>query len=303
MNLENSFYHPNNSLSSCRLIHLFSVACLFLLGGCCSEENYKTVHPTLGAILVSPDWSKLSAEADPPSTCVVRIGAEEQSGSASSQVFKTLFAPGEQQVLVYNRPSGITINGTQAVVNTKSGEILEEMPGYLFSGVQTAEVLQDDTVRVSVPMKQHIHQLKLTLKIMNGTTADITGTTATISGIASSVSLLTGTLTQSQGKKLIPLFTPTTVAQTRDGSISALTTTVRLLGVIQQEKQILTLNVTLSSGITQLFLTDLTADLITLGDIQKPLELTAILELPTASGTTGTITDWEVSDNGNIDIH
>lgn len=278
-------------------------ACLFVLGSCSSGEDYKTSHPSQGAVLVAPDWKALSADATKPSTYILRIGNEEQTAIGTTSVFKSLFSPGEQEVLVYNRPTGISIAGTVATVDTKADGSLQELPGYLFSGASRFQVVADDTVRVTVPMKQLIHQLTLTLKIINGEAANIVGTTASISGIASTVNLFTNHLITTHGGNLTPVFTPTTLEETRAQGIPALIATVRLLGVLPAEKQMLTLNVILSNGRTETFNTDLTADLITLGTVQKPLELTATLELPTEAGVSGSITDWVVADNGTIDIH
>lgn len=302
MNLEKTFYKKNRHLKKMVLVAAVGIGS-YLLVGCCSEDGSRTIHPDRGAVKITTDWSASSAEAVLPDVYLLRIGSDEQSATAKTVVFKQLFFPGQQQVLAYNRPEGMSIVGQLARVDTKSQGVLNEMPGYLFSGEKSFQVVADDTVLVSVPMVQRVHQLKLTLKIVNGQLADIAQTQATISGIASEVNLITGELVASSGQQIVPTFIPTMVTETREVGTPALITTVRLLGGVPQKKQVLTLFLTLANGETQTFVTDLSADLLDLGDVQKPLELSAIIELPKEPGATGIITDWVRTDNGNIDVH
>ena len=178
------------------------------------------------------------------------------------------------------------------------------MPGYLFSAAQKLEIEKDDTLKVTVPMQQRIRRLTLALKLKPGDEQRIASTTATLTGIASAVDLATGTIAATQGKTVIPAFAPgTDDGQTRAAGQPILSATMRLLGVIAGEKQLLTLEITQTDGHVQTLTTDLTEPLKNFGSDMEPLELNAMLELPTEAGLTATIGNWTVINNGNIDIH
>lgn len=289
---------------------------LLLLVSCVKDDLYNTPHPDKGAVEITTDWTGRSSDAVVPSSYILRIGTEEQTVSKETNVFDALFLPGTQDLLVYNPTEGITINGNTATVNTLPDGTLEPMPGYLFSAARKLEIEKDDTLKVTVPMQQHIRSLTLVLKLKAGDEQRIRSTAATLTGIASAVDLTTGTITATEGKTVIPAF----VLGTDDGGMRAagqtytagrtratgqpqLSATMRLLGVIAGERQVLTLKITLTTGHVQTVTTDLTEALKNFGGDMKPLELDATLELATEAGFTGTISDWNVVDNGQVDIH
>lgn len=287
----------------CKLL-IFAAVCRSF-GGCVKDDLYNTPHPDKGAVRVTTDWTGRSSDATLPESYVLRIGDREQTVSGVTNAFDALFPPGKQDLLVYHQTEGITISGTTATVNTLADGTLEPMPGYLFSGAEEPDIAEDDTVSVTVPMKQHIRALTLTLKLKPGDEQRISGTHATLSGIASVTNLADGSLTAVPGKTTVPVFVLGTEGSgTRAASQPALTATLRLMGATAGEKQLLTLEVALTNGTVQTVVTDLTEILkdFATGDME-PLTPEATLELPTEAGFTASITGWTVVDNGNIDIH
>ncbi|MCD8134466.1 MAG: FimB/Mfa2 family fimbrial subunit [Parabacteroides gordonii] len=292
------------------------VSVLLLLTGCVKDDLYNTPHPDKGAVMVTTDWTGRSSDSVVPGSYILRIGTEEQTVSKETNVFDALFLPGIQDLLVYNPTEGITIDENTATVNTLPDGTLEPMPGYLFSAARRLEIEKDDTLKVTVPMQQHIRSLTLTLKLKAGDEQRIRSTAATLTGIASAVDLTTGAITATEGKTVIPAFVPGTddggmraagqtytAGRTRATGQPQLSATMRLLGVIAGEKQVLTLKITLTTGHVQTVTTDLTEALKNFGGSMKPLELDATLELAVEAGFTGTISDWNVVDNGQVDIH
>ena len=281
----------------CRM--LIFAGMLQLMGGCVKDDLHNTPHPDKGAVKVTTDWTGRSSDAAVPVGYILRIGTEEQTVSGETNAFKGLFAPGKQDLLVYHQADGITISGTTATVNTRPGGTLEPNPEHLFSGAKELDIVPDDTLKVTVPMQQYTRQLTLVLKLNPGDEQRVRKTTATLTGIASAINLTTGTWTEAAGKTVVPDFAP----GTSDGQ-PILSATMRLLGVITGERQILTLSVTLTDGYVQPITKDLTEALKSFDTGSKePLTLDAMLELPTAAGMGGTITDWNVVDNGNIEVH
>lgn len=280
---------------------------LLLLVSCVKDDLYNTPHPDKGAVKVTTDWTDRSSDATLPDSYILRIGAQEQTGSGETNAFDALFPPGKQDLLVYHQAEGITISGTTATVNTLPGGMLEPAPGYLFSASGTLEVMKDDTLHLTVPMKQHIRRLALTLKLNPGDEQRIGSTAATLTGIASAVDLATGILIATEGKTTVPAFalgTDADAPDTRSSGQPALVTALRLLGIETGERQILTLVITLTDGNVQTIHTDLTEMLKDFGGTNmEPLTLDATLELPAEGSMGGTITGWTEVDNGDITIH
>ena len=284
---------------------LLAGAALILATGCVKDDLYNTPHPDRGAVTVTADWSGRSSDATVPESYVLRIGGKEQAVSGETNAFPGLFLPGRQDLLVFHRAEGITVNGTTATVNTLTDGTLEPMPACLFSGMAELEIVKDDTLRVTVPMRQHTRRLTLTLKLNPGDEQRITATSATLTGIASAVDLTTGAITSTDGKVVTPAFALGTGNKTRATGQPILTATLRLLGMAAEEKQVLTLAVTLTDGHVQDITTDLTEALkhFDTGADMEPLTLDATLTLPAKAGMSGSITGWTEVNNGNIDIH
>lgn len=280
---------------------------LLLLVSCVKDDLYNTPHPDKGAVKVTTDWTDRSSDATLPDSYILRIGAQEQTVSGAANAFDALFPPGKQDLLVYHQAEGITISGTTATVNSLPDGMLEPAPGYLFSASGTLEVMKDDTLHLTVPMKQHVRRLALTLKLNSGDEQRIGSTAATLTGIASAVDLATGILIATEGKTTVPAFalgTDADAPDTRSSGQPTLVTALRLLGIVTGERQILTLVITLTDGNVQTIHTDLTEMLKDFGGTNmEPLTLDATLELPAEGSFSGTITGWTEVDNGNITIH
>lgn len=282
-------------------IAIFAIA---LLGSCVKDELYNTPHPDKGAVKITTDWSEASSDAQLPDSYLLRIGDEEQAVSGATNAFNTLFTPGKQDLLVYHNAEGFTVSGTTATVNTLPDGTLEPLPGYLFSGTKTLDIVMDDTLRVTLPMQQHTRSLTLALKLNPGDELRIATVLSTLSGIAPAVDLTTGAIAATEGKTVAPTFDLTTVeSRTRTAGQPALSAHLRLLGAMTAEKQILTLAITLTNGQTQTLTTDLTEALKNFGSSIEPLELDATLNLPQEGSFEATISDWNEVKNGDLDIN
>lgn len=275
------------------------------LTSCVKDDLYNTTHPNKGAVRITTDWSEASSDAMLPQSYILRIGTQEQTVGTTSNTFNALFEPGRQNLLVCHQAEGSTITGNTIAINTLADGTLEPMPGYLFSGAEELEIVKDDTLQVIVKMKQRIRSLTLALKLTPGDKERIVSTSATLTGIASAMDLRDGAITASEGKAVVPTFAiATDNGRTRAEGQPILSATLRLLGAMPGEKQILTLAITLPDGYVHTITSDLTEALKNFGEADmEPLELDATLELPVEAGMDATITDWKEVDNGHIDIH
>lgn len=291
------------------------MAVALLLSGCVKDELYNTPHPDKGAVQITTDWTGRSSDAILPTDYILRIGSTEpgtrsagsgeQTVSGETNVFKSLFLPGTQNLLVYHQTDGITISGTTATVNTQEDGTLNPMPGFLFSAAKELNVQKDDTLKIFVPMMQRIRTLKLTLKLNPGDDLRIAGTTATLTGIAPSVDLTTGSVTATEGKTVVPAFVLGTegVGTSATGN-PVLAASLRLLGVIAGEKQELGIAVALTNGTVQTIVTDLSEALKNFGGGElEPLQLDATLTLPAEAEISATISDWDIVNNGDITVN
>lgn len=270
------------------------------LTACVKDELHNTPHPNKGAVKVTTDWSGASSDAVLPDSHLLRISDKEQTVNGSTNAFTTLFDAGSLDLLVYHPADGFSINGNIAKVNALRDGRLHPQPDHLFSGAKTLDIVKDDTLRVTVPMKQHTRNLTLIIKLKSGDEQRIDHTSAILTGIVSEIDLTTGVRKTTDGKMTAPLFTLTTIeGRSRAASQPALSAPLRLLGVTTTERQILTLTITLNDGHQQTITTDLTQALKNFGSgDMKPLELDATLELDIEGSIGSIITDWELG-NGS----
>lgn len=276
------------SIYNCGLSILLC-SCLSLTS-CVKDTVYNTPHPLQGSVKITTDWSDRSSESVLPDNYTLRIdNAADQNVTEATNTYYLKFPSGAYDLLVYNTPSGITVSGNTATVNTLADGTLEPLPGYLFSASQTLDVQKDDTLRTTVKMQQRIRQLTLVLKLKAGDEERFQSVTATLSGIASTVDLRTGALSATGNQLLAPSFKLITDAE--DG-LPRLKATVRLLGIIPDASQKLVVTVTMKDNSEHPINSDLTDQLKKFSQSVEPLPLDADFELPVDMGASGSINDW-----------
>ena len=276
-----------------------------MLTSCVKDDIDNTPHPSQGAIVITTDWSSRADQAVQPVSYTLRVSgqsgqSDEQPVKGNTNIFHSLLAPAAYELLVYNTPEAITVTGDVATIASTDENNIEALPGYLFSATQTLDVVKDDTLFVTVGMLQHIRQLTLVLKLKEGDHDRITSLNATLSGIASSINLATGAWASPTGVSLSPVFEKT---EEKDGT-PTLTATIRLLGIIAEEKQELSIAVALNNQSVYTIKTDLTEVLQKCFDgSMTPLVLGANFDLPSQGDFSGNINSWNSVEGGHVDIH
>ncbi|MEG1290546.1 MAG: FimB/Mfa2 family fimbrial subunit [Bacteroidales bacterium] len=277
------------------------------LTGCVKDELNNTPHSNKGAVRVTTHWTELSKDAVQPKSYLLRIGEFTHTVSGKENIFKDMLPQGSYTLLVHNTPAGVTINAAKAEVNTLPNGTLEPLPNYLFSAAKEFEAIKDDTLNVSVKMVQSLRILQLTLKLSAADAERITSTAATLTGISHSINLTTGQADIAGiGKTVVPNFQVGSINRAGSHAQPTLVAHLRLAGMASGSRQVLTLLFTLIGDTVVSIETDLTQALKDFGKEINPLALDATIKLPnytTDMGATGTITNWEVVDNGNITIH
>lgn len=275
---------------------ILATALLFSLGGCVKDELHDTPHPDKGIVAVSIDLPQGASGED----YTVEIDGTTADGKEGRYTVSDPLPPGEYTVLAYNTPQGFTVTDGIARVERTDGTVraltdfINPLPDYLYSGTERITVMADDTLRMNLDVTQRVRDLHIELTATEGDPERITGITGTLSGVAEAYDLRNETL-YGEAVSTRPTFT-------RDGDkVSA---DLRLLGVLG-DAQTLTLVLTFTDGQTQTVESDLTEVLSGFGegDMTQTFAIEGGLRTPLEAGFSATITDWEVVDEGKIDVN
>ena len=284
-----------------RYMTMAGMVAAVLLASCVKDDLYNTPHPDKGAVVITTDWTDALAESTVPGTYLLRMDdGKAVPTSEKTTVYPELLTPVAHTLLIYNEPEGITIASNVATVQQKDGMLIP-LPGYLFSAEKRLDIVQDDTLHVSVPMERRLCPIVLNLDL-NGENADeIARIEATLSGLSGSVDLRTGT---PGGESLTArLDVLRAEAKARATDAMALEMKCRVTGTAQGERQILTVKVTMADGYVSTITSDLTEHLKDLNADMEPVRLEGSIEAPQDGPFSATIEGWEEVDGGDTDAN
>ena len=284
-----------------RYMTMAGMVAAVLLASCVKDDLYNTPHPDKGAVVITSDRTDALAESTVPGPYLLRMDdGKAVPTSEKTTVYPELLTPVAHTLLIYNEPEGITIASNVATVQQKDGMLIP-LPGYLFSAEKRLDIVQDDTLHVSVPMERRLCPIVLNLDL-NGENADeIARIEATLSGLSGSVDLRTGT---PGGESLTArLDVLRAEAKARATDAMALEMKCRVTGTAQGERQILTVKVTMADGYVSTITSDLTEHLKDLNADMEPVRLEGSIEAPQDGHFSGTIEGWEEVDGGDTDAN
>ena len=275
---------------------ILATALLFSLGGCVKDELHDTPHPDKGIVAVSIDLPQGASGED----YTVEIDGTTADGKEGHYTVSDPLPPGEYTVLAYNTPQGFTVTDGIARVERTDGtaraltDFINPLPDYLYSGTERITVVADDTLRMNLDVVQRVRDLHIELTVTEGDPERIAAITGTLSGVAEAYDLRNETL-YGEAVSTRPTFP-------RSGDkVSA---DLRLLGVLG-DAQTLTLVLTFTDGQTLTVESDMTEVLSGFGegDMTQTFAIEGGLRTPLEAGFSATITDWEVVDEGRIDVN
>lgn len=273
-----------------------------LLTSCVKDDLYDTPHPDKGAVVIATDWTEALAESTVPETYLLCMdGGEAVQADEKELCYPDLLTPGKHTLLVYNEPEGMTVEGNTATVQMQDGMLIP-LPGYLFSAEKELEIVQDDTLHVTMPMIRRLCPIVLNLSLEGDNTEHIASITATLGGMAASVDLQTG-VTGNENATVTLDIKQQAGSKKRAYSEGKLEMRCRVMGVDSKERQLLTVTVTMTDGYMQTIVSDLTEWLKDLNAEMDPIELTGTVEAPQNGHFSGTIEDWETVSGGDIDAN
>lgn len=276
------------------------VAITLSLTSCVKDDLFDTPHPDKGAVVITTEWAESLVESDIPTSYFLSMdGGVARKANEKSFTYPDLLTPGEHSLLVYNEPQGLMLNDKTAAVNLLPDGTAEPMPGYLFSAEQKLAVVQDDTLRVSIPMVRRVCPITMNLTLSGENTGKIAKIEASLSGVAGSVDMQNGAI-GNENLTIKPVVEQAS-AKTHAYTEGKVVLKCRVLGINKAEWQMLTVTVTMEDGYVSTVTSDLTKYLKDLNTDMKPIELTGTVEAPQDGHFSGTIEDWEVVSGGDID--
>ena len=159
------------------------------------------------------------------------------------------------EIIAYNEPNDVVISGNDAVISMDEDGLLAALPGYLFAGDTTVSVEAGDTALVSLQMRRLLSPITLTLNFSD--TAKVADVEATLTGLISSIHLPDGTPTGDNALRSTGGSTARMAyeALPEDKGIRLL---LRTFGIVKEASQILKVTITLADGRVLTFESDLT---------------------------------------------
>lgn len=133
--------------------------CLLLAGCDVKDPIYNTPHPDKGQITLTTDWTRRTAGVDIPANYTVASGEYMATVSDATNTLDRLLSR-VFATCVYNTPEHITVSGSVATVAGASGNVdgaglfIQEMPGWLFTGVTETTIEADTDHTLTVAMQQ-----------------------------------------------------------------------------------------------------------------------------------------------------
>lgn len=282
-----------------RYMTMAGVAAL-LLTSCVTDDLYDTPHPDKGAVVIATDWTEALAESTVPETYLLRMDEGKTVQANEKELcYPDLLTPGAHTLLVYNEPKGIAVDGTTATVQMQDGMLIP-LPEYLFSAEKELNVVVDDTLRITVPMKRRLCPIVLNLDLKGENVGRISLVEATLSGLSGSVDLRTGTPGSENLTARLDVQQTEAKSAYREGLLEM---RCRVVGICEGQKQLLSVKITMDDGYTDTVISDLTELLKNLNSDMKPIELDGSIEAPQDGHFSGTIKDWEKVSGGDIDAN
>lgn len=292
-------------------ITIFCAGTLLLLSDCdVKDPIYNTAHPDKGQITLTTDWSARTAGIEIPASYTATVGEYSATVSNATNTLYHLFEPDAYHLRVYNTPEHISIKEATVTVAQASGNVdgvgqfVQEMPGWLFTSTLDAEIEADTDYELTTAMQQQVRELTLFFEPTGGSTDKIERIEGYLSEVAS-------TLNMDNGTHSTPMNVALTFAKVADGAnVGKWAVTVRLLGVTGTGQKLhaqiyLEGNIPKPMSLTDVdgsegcVLAEVFADFNK--DKKTPFALGGkVVETPTSTGFTATITDWNPVTGGPV---
>lgn len=259
---------------------IFSKSCLGWLAlwvafaACERDDTFcNTPHPAEGALLLHTGYA---------GNYYMKVQDYHTSVPAADFPCPQVFVPGSYTLSVFNLPEGMErADNRVGVASLPDGTLLPQ-PGVLYGNAATIGIAADDTLAVTLPMKQLTRRLTLKMKLAGGNPGILAGTEASITGIAPALDIAALKL-QGDPATVRPVFV-------REGDV--LTAELNLLGTAADVRQEFIIVLIATDGQRQTLARDMTGALSDFNRGTDPMTLDATLELMNDALPDADITDW-----------
>lgn len=257
-----------------------------LLTGACADELPEPIRRERTEVRFTADWSDLASDVPVPEAWRLRIGNDTYPITGNTTDI-TLLSAGDYTAVAYTEAEGISISGTSAVLTARSGGAAAAV-GHLSAAVVDLTGLQN---KRSLDMPLRMQQRTFGLNFVLGLgSRNVTAATGTLSNVASSVDLRTGKFL-SAGEIAMDF----SILEAGERSLTA---SVRILGVMPESSQVLSLELSTPDG-PVVVESDLTEALAGLASRDDNTALTLGADLG-AEDLFGSVSDWTVVEGGLI---
>ncbi|MFI3261534.1 MAG: hypothetical protein R3Y26_01365 [Rikenellaceae bacterium] len=256
----------------------------------CSEfEIYETPYPDSATVNINVEWTTLhDGDAAPTEYAILNNGTEQKVSEETTYILEPT---ADNDFLVYNFPSGITISNGVATLNeaTRVASDPEPNPGHLYYGTVSVALVADNEQDIKVVTCRGTAPLTINLSYDKDYIANISSAIVELSGIATSRNLLTGLLTDESTLFQYP---------TLDDS-GTLTLSYNIFGTIGSAQELTITFITVDNQ-TMTVTSDLSTLFSTFNDNMETLILTGDLNLPINIEANGSINNWGNGSGGTV---
>lgn len=282
-------------MKTIQYIETICMTVVILMTSCVREELHNTSHPDKGAIKIMTNWSDALSENTVPETYILLMDTRDAIEVKGYNVcYPELLTPGKHRLSIYNEAEGFDIIGNKATVMMENG-LLKSMPDYLFSATKEIEVVADDTLYIETPMLRRLCPVTLNFNLSGQNAEKIAQIDVTLSGISSSIDLLTGKA--GNENQTIRFEVKQQGENGNKFSEGALEMNCRITGVCQEQKQLLSLTITMEDNYINQVTSDLTEFLKDVNTNMKPVVINGEINAPQDGQFSASIEDW--NDGGN----
>ncbi|MFR9651875.1 MAG: FimB/Mfa2 family fimbrial subunit [Rikenellaceae bacterium] len=266
--------------------------------GCFDVEIYNTEHPDTAEVQIAVDMP-----VDGVYTVVLEGVAYELVDGAIQ--FPDYFTPGEYSVFAFNEVDCVSVGctATSAVASVElSGEAINSNLGTLYFGQQSLVVTPDNVISYTLNVEQVTAQVNIELTLAGSAFVDLKGIYAQLDGVAQQWDCLAGCSYGAGGYVEPTLKQVESLSVARSGDVASVVVagSLTLIGLVENESQTLTIELSYADGSTTPIVSDVSSQLATLNQNKTTtITLTGEYETEVSGAVDGGVVDWVVEDNSD----
>lgn len=172
-------------MKTSRIVSILLATVAILLTSCIKDTLENSFLLGKGAVEVSADFSVQTGSLNLPDEYTIILSSQEFTVPTSGAVLlEHNFEPGDATLTAFCIPEGMERKGMTLQMCTLPDGTIKPVSEALFSYRADISIPKDDTLKISLPMKQHLINVQFELPINERDAAYVENIEAVISGIA-----------------------------------------------------------------------------------------------------------------------